>query len=153
MMTRHHPFPSAFLTIHCPPDSSASQSSSASSWNRHPYCCPTSSSGRQHSVPPARFHINMSPKWHARIYNLIWSQILILQNDIRIPSIFLDLLTCLSKIKNRSSNHLTAQKMTKYGETVALSALFVSNSDTRVRYTLENHLFHLPNSQVEPGNR
>ena len=126
---------------------------SAPYWNRHPYCCPMSSSGPQHSVPPARFHMNMSPKWHAWIYNLIWSQILILQNHIRVPIHFLDLLTCLSKINNRSSNHLTAQKMTKYGEPVALAALFVSNSDTRVRSTLQNHLFHLPNSQLEPGNR
>ena len=107
----------------------------------------------QHSVPPARFHMNLSPKWHAWIYDLIWSQILILQNHTRIFIHFWDLLACLSKINNRSSNHLTAQKMTKYGEPVALAALFVSNSDTRVRSTLQNHLFHLPNSQLEPGNR
>ena len=107
----------------------------------------------QHSMPPGRFHMNLSPKWHAWIYDLIWSQILILQNHTRIFIHFWDLLACLSKINNRSSNHLTAQKMTKYGEPVALAALFVNNSDTRVRSTPRNHLCYLPHSRLEPGNR
>ena len=48
---------------------------------------------------------------------------------------------------------LTAQKVINQGEPEALAALFRYNSDTRVRSTRQDHLFHLPLPRLETGKR
>ena len=48
---------------------------------------------------------------------------------------------------------LTAQKVIYQGEPEALAALFKHNSDTRVRSTRQDHLFHPPPSRLETDKR